>query len=183
MYEAAQKVKILDKQFEIAYSYAELQSTISEMANKINNDYKDKEITFLIVLKGAMPFAVDLMKSINNNCIVETISAKSYGNEMESSGTVQIFPENLDVKNKDVVILEDIVDTGRTLKALKEKLWEQKPKSVEIATLFSKPAQRVVEIDVKYIGIEIPPIFIVGYGLDYAEQGRQLPAVYQLSMD
>ena len=102
---------------------------------------------------------------------------------MESSGTVQIFPENLDVKNKEVVILEDIVDTGRTLKALKEKLWEQKPKSVEIATLFSKPAQRVVEIDVKYIGIEIPPIFIVGYGLDYAEQGRQLPAVYQLSMD
>jgi len=127
-----------------------------------------------------MPFAVDLMKSINCECIVETISAKSYGNAIESSGDVKIYPENLMVEDKEIIIVEDIVDTGRTLTALKKKLKQQNPKSIEIASLFSKPAQREVEIDVKYVGIEIPPKFIVGYGLDYAEFGRHLPAVYQL---
>lgn len=176
----ANKVKIHDKEFEIAYQPEYLQEVIEQLANRINSDYTGKTITFLIVLKGAMPFAVDLMKSISCQCIVETISAKSYGNEMQSSGEVKIFPDNLSIEGKEVIILEDIVDTGRTLAALKKKLSLQNPKSIEIASLFSKPAQREVEIDVKYIGIVIPPKFIVGYGLDYAELGRQLPAVYQL---
>ncbi len=176
----ANKVRIHDKEFEIAYHHEYLQEIITELANRINADYSGKTITFLIVLKGAMPFAVDLMKSINCECIVETISAKSYGNGMKSSGDVRIFPDDLSVEGKEIIIIEDIVDTGRTLSALKQKLNLQNPNSIEIASLFSKPAQREVEIDVKYIGIEIPPKFIVGYGLDYAEHGRQLPAVYQL---
>ena len=176
----ANKVKIHDKEFEIAYNHEYLQEVIEQLANRINSDYSGKTITFLIVLKGAMPFAVDLMKSISCECIVETISAKSYGNEMKSSGEVKIYPDNLSVEGKEIIIIEDIVDTGKTLEALKAKLNQQNPNSLEIASLFSKPAQREVEIDVKYIGIEIPPKFIVGYGLDYAEFGRQLPAVYQL---
>lgn len=176
-------IEVYDKKFEMAFSADKIQAEIRTIAAQINKDYKDKTITFLIVLKGAMPFACDLMKSIECNCIVETITAKSYGNEMESSGTVKISPKNLDVFGKDIIIIEDIVDTGRTLKALSELLISNKPNSLEIATLFSKPAQRVVEIDVKYIGIEIPPIFIVGYGLDYAEQGRNFSAVYQLCAD
>lgn len=174
------KVRIHDKEFEIAYHYEYLQEVIAKLADRINADYSGKTITFLIVLKGAMPFAVDLMKSVDCECIVETISAKSYGNGMYSSGEVKIYPDNLSIEGKEIIIIEDIVDTGRTLSALKNKLILQNPNSIEIASLFSKPAQREVEIGVKYVGIEIPPIFIVGYGLDYAEFGRQLPAVYQL---
>lgn len=177
---APEIVEINGKRFKKEYSYEDLKNVINNLADRINNDYQGKTITLLIVLKGAMPFAVDLMKRIDCNVIVETISAKSYGESMESSRSVTIFPTTLDIHGKDVIIIEDIADTGHTLKALRAKLLEQNPNSLEIAALFSKPAQREVEIDVKYIGIEIPPIFIVGYGLDFAEQGRQYAAVYQL---
>jgi hypoxanthine phosphoribosyltransferase len=180
---APEIIQIKDKKFKIEYPESKLDSVISELADRINKDYAGKIVTILVVLKGAMPFAIDLMKKLDVQCIVETISAKSYGDEMTSSGKVKITPPTLNVEGKEVIIVEDIVDTGRTLKALKEKLSKQNPASIEIAALFSKPAQRVVEIDVKYEGIVIPPVFIVGYGLDYAEMGRQYPAVYGLIED
>ncbi len=177
---APDTVEINGKKFKKEYSYEDLKRIIDNLADRINQDYKGRIVTLLIVLKGAMPFAVDLMKRMDGQVIVETITAKSYGEGMVSSQNVAIAHQALDIKGKDVIIIEDIVDTGHTLKALKEKLSEQNPNSIEICALFSKPAQREVEIDVKYVGIEIPPLFIVGYGLDFAEQGRQYAAVYQL---
>lgn len=173
-------IKVNDKQFKITYQFNEIKRVIEGIAERLNNDYSGKTLTILIVLKGAMPFAIDLMKYINLDVIVETISAKSYGIGMISSRDVHITPSDLDVRGKEVLIIEDIVDTGHTLAALVELLKEQNPNSVEIAALFSKPEARETEVDVKYIGFEIEPKFIVGYGLDYAERGRHYPAVYTL---
>ncbi len=173
-------ITVHDKQFKITYQFAEIKRGIESLAERINKDYHGKTLTMLIVLKGAMPFAVDLLKYLNLDVIIETISAKSYGIGMISSKDVHITPSDLDVREKEVLIVEDIADTGHTLAALVELLKEQNPKSIEIAALFSKPEARETEIDVKYIGFEIEPKFIVGYGLDYAERGRHYPAVYTL---
>lgn len=180
MYNSPQYIEILSKKFEVKYPHDLIQGTVEKIAQRINQDYAGEEILFIIILKGAVPFAVDLIKNVESESMYECISAKSYGNCMESSGDVKISSVNIDIKDKNVIIIEDIIDSGRTLSKLCEKLKEQNPKSLEIAALFAKPANYVVDVKAKYIGLEIPPDFIVGYGLDYAEKGRQYPNVYQL---
>lgn len=154
-----------------------LEKRIEEMAKELEKDYEGKEIVFLGILKGSVPFMWELAKRVKNNIIFEFIEVSSY-NGTESTGKITLHK---DIKNsiegKDVIIIEDIVDTGRTLDFLLEHLKEKKPNSVKIATLLSKPSRRVIELNVDYIGFKIEDKFVVGYGLDYDQKFRNLPYI------
>lgn len=178
-----ERISINDKAFKVFISQEEIEKAVKSIADRINNDYAGKTPLFLLTLKGAVFFAVDLLKQIQLDCEIETISAKSYGSEMTSSGNVKV--KNLDarIKGRDIIILEDIIDSGFTIKALLEELSKQEPNSIEVATFLSKPEMLKTNVSVKYVGIEIPPRFVVGYGLDYAEKGRQYPVIYILDED
>ncbi len=180
MHYSPEYIEINGSKFELKYSYDYLQSIVEKIADRINEDYKDKEILFIVVLKGAVQFAVDLLKHISCECSVEFITASSYLEAMKSQGKVKIGNLTCDVKDKNVIIIEDILESGRTLQAICRMLNLMHPRSLEIATLFFKPDNLLVDIKAKYIGIEIPSDFIVGYGLDYAQKGRQYANVYQL---
>lgn len=173
-------VTIHDKVFKLMYGTGDIDMAISRIAKRINNDYENKTPLYIIVLKGAVFFAVDLLKQVHSNCAIETLSAKSYGSTMQSNGNVQLWLQNLDLKDKDVIIIEDIVDTGFTIQSLLAKLRQFEPRSIEVAALISKPDQRKVDVPVKYIGFDVHPVFIVGYGLDYNEHGRNLTSIYAL---
>lgn len=155
-----------------------LQNRIKEMGKQITNDYKEKEIVLICILKGSMYFTVDLSKNIDNKVKIEVIQVSSYGKERQSSGKVEM---KLDLKEsiegKDVIIVEDIIDTGRTLKYLVEHLKSKKPNSMKLCTLLDKPEQRIYDIRVDYNGFQIPDKFVVGYGLDCEEYYRNLPYI------
>jgi hypoxanthine phosphoribosyltransferase len=170
--------KIKDKTFIEFISQKEIESKIDEIATRINSDYIGENLVFVVIMRGAMFFAVDLIRRVTLNCEIEYISAKSYGNKMESTGNVDLcFPE-FDVSGKHVIIIEDIIDTGITLKGIIEKFRKFNPASLELCSLLSKPANMKVNVSAKYVGIEIPPNFVIGYGLDYAGMGRQLNDIY-----
>jgi len=152
---------------------------VRKLAERINNDYKGQKVLFIVVLKGSIFFASDLLRNIDLDCEIETVRASSYRNEMLNS-RLRLSIENIEIFGKNVIIIEDIVDTGNTISVLYNKLKSENPKSIEVVAFLSKPDKRKVLMDVKYIGIEIPPAFVIGYGLDYAEQGRQLPDIYML---
>ena len=175
-----ERVKVLDKEFKLLIGQDEIDSINQKLADRINVDYADKSPIFLITLKGAVFFAVDLLKRVEVDCEIDTIKAKSYGNEMHSSGKVEITNMTADIKGRHVIIVEDIIDTGLTIKALVAELQKHEPLSVETAGFLLKRDNLLCEVDVKYIGKEIPSDFVVGYGLDYAEKGRHFPAVYIL---
>lgn len=155
-----------------------IQEKIREIAKKIENDYKGKEITLICILKGSTFFTVDLAKRINGNVKIEFIQVSSYGSSTVSSGNVEL---GLDLKesieNKDVIIVEDIIDTGRTLSYLIEHLKGRKPNSLKLCTLLDKPERRIYDVKVDYTGFQIPDKFVVGYGLDYDEAYRNLPYI------
>ena len=165
------------KNIDVLINKARLEKRIEEMANEIEKDYEGKDIVFLGILKGSVPFMWELAKRIKNNVIFEFIEVSSY-KVTESTGTVTLHK---DIKNsiegKDVIIVEDIVDTGRTIDFLLEHLKEKKANSIKIATLLSKPSRRVIELNVDYIGFKIDDKFVVGYGLDYDQNLRNLPYI------
>ncbi len=172
---------INDKKFDVMLSPTEIEQIVQKVASQINFDYKDKIPVFIITLKGAIFFATDLLKHIEFDCQVETIRAVSYGDKMVSSGNVLLSQMTGEVAGKDIIIIEDIVDSGHTAKALISEMKKLNPNSVKIATFLFKPASKVVDVDIDYIGKEIPPAFVVGYGLDYAEHCRNYPALYALA--
>lgn len=174
---------INDTKFKTFIEAEVIQNAVQKIADKMKTDYADKIPTFIVVLKGALFFAADLMRSYNNPCRLEFISAKSYGTEMSSSGIVKIKSLEENFHGKDIVIVEDIVDSGLTISTLIDKLKAYNPASIEAAAIISKPSARKIDIDIKYIGIEIPELFVIGYGLDYAEQGRELKDIYILDED
>lgn len=166
-----EKIKILIKEKDI-------EKRIKELANEIMNDYKDEEIVILSVLRGAIFFTANLTKNIKNKMKFEFIQLSSYGEAKESSGKVNVTKDlKCDLKGKNILIVEDIIDTGITMKYLKEHLESFKPKTVKIASLLSKPERRIEDINIDYIGFEIPNKFIVGYGLDDKEYLRNLPFI------
>lgn len=166
---------------EVLYSEAVLANRVAEMGAQIEADYAGKELLVIGVLKGANIFMGDLIRKINLPIKMDFIAASSYGFSTESSGVVKIIKDlDYSIEGKHVLIVEDIIDTGLTLKYLKENFLSRKPASLQICTLLDKPERRRVEIDVKYIGYQIPDEFIVGYGIDYAEQYRNLPYVATL---
>ena len=161
----------------VMYEEEELQKRIKEIAEEIDKDYEGKEIVVVCVLKGAIFFTVDLVKKMKTTIELETIQVSSY-HGTESTGNI-IMKKDLDnsIEGKDVLIVEDIIDSGRTLKWLKEYLLSKNPKSVKIAVLMDKKERRTVELDVDYTGFVIPNKFVVGYGFDVDEKGRNIPYV------
>lgn len=156
---------------------ARIEKRIDEMAKEIEKDYEGKEIVFLGILRGSVPFMWELAKRIKNNVIFEFIEVSSYKGT-ESTGEVVLHKDVKDsIEGKDVIIIEDIVDTGRTLDFLLKLLKDKNPNSIKIATLLSKPSRRVIELNVDYIGFKIDDVFVVGYGLDYDQNLRNLPYV------
>lgn len=163
---------------EVLFSEEELKSKIKELAAKISKDYENKDLLVVGILKGSVVFAAELIKNISTYCEIDFMAVSSYGNSTETSGVVRIL-KDLDhsVEGKDILIVEDIVDTGVTLSYLLKYLKARKANSIEIAALLNKPARRCADLDVKYIGFEVPDAFIVGYGIDYAEKYRNLPFI------
>lgn len=155
-----------------------IQNRIDEMANKINEDYRGKELILLCILKGSILFTSDLMKRLNLKVKVDFMSISSYGDATESSGVVKMVKDmEEDIKGKNVLIIEDIIDSGLTLDYLCRTLSLREPASLRICTLLSKPARRKVELPVDYLGFKIEDKFVVGYGLDYCSLYRNLPYI------
>lgn len=166
---------------DVLFSESQIQERVDALAEQINNDYKDKDLLLIGVLKGANVFMCDLMRKIQSPIQIDFIAASSYGHSTESSGVVKIIKDlDYSIEDRNVVIVEDIIDTGLTLKYLIENFKSRNPKSIEICTLLDKPERRIAHLDVKYIGYKIPDEFIVGYGIDYAEKYRNLPYIATL---
>ncbi len=162
----------------VMYKEEELQKRIREMAEEIDKDYAGtKEVIVISVLKGAVFFTVDLVKKMKTDIILEVMQLSSYSGT-ESTGNI-IVKKDLDcnIEGKDILIVEDIIDTGRTLKYLKEYLASKNPNTIKVAVLMDKAERREVKVDVDYTGFVIPNKFIVGYGFDYDEKGRNIPYV------
>lgn len=154
-----------------------IQEKIKDIAKKIEQDYEGKEITLICILKGSTFFTVDLAKRINKNVKIEFIQVSSYGASTTSSKIELKLDLKESIEGKHVIVVEDIIDTGRTLSYLIEHLKERKPESLKLCTLLDKPERRLYDVKVDYTGFEIPDKFVVGYGLDYDESYRNLPYI------
>ena len=154
---------------EILINESEIQEKVKYLAEQINKDYAGKDIVLMIILKGSVVFSADLMRYLNVNVSLDFMQVSSYGSS-SVSGELKILKDGqIDVNGKNVIIAEDIIDSGNTLK--------KRGANVEICTLLSKPARRETQVDVKYEGFEIPDEFVVGYGMDYDERFRNLPYI------
>ena len=162
----------------VLLSEEEVDRRIKEVADQINRDYAGKEVHLICVLKGGVFFMCELAKRITVPVSLDFMSVSSYGDDTKSSGVVRIV-KDLDqpLEGKDVLIVEDIIDSGRTLSHLKKLLGQRNPASLKICTLLDKPERRVVDVDVEYVGFQIEDKFVVGYGLDYDQQYRNLPYI------
>ncbi|SKC79396.1 hypoxanthine phosphoribosyltransferase [Maledivibacter halophilus] len=166
---------------EVLFSEEKIKEKVCELGKIITKDYVGKDLIVIGVLKGANIFLSDLIRNIDIPVTVDFIDVSSYGASTESSGVVKINKDlDFSIENKNILIIEDIIDTGLTLKYLLKNLKSRKPKSMKICTLLDKPERRKVDIKVDYIGFKIPDEFIVGYGIDYAEKYRNLPFVGSL---
>ena len=161
---------------EILVSEEQIAAKVAELGARISADYSGRRLTLVSVLKGSLPFMADLMRAIDLPLRIDLMEVSSYGgSSTESSGLVRILKDlSASIEGEDVLIVEDIIDTGLTLNYLIRYLRGKNPKSLRICTLLNKPARRLVEIPVDYIGFEIPDQFVVGYGLDYGEVYRNL---------
>ncbi len=162
----------------ILLSEEKISNIVKDMAKKISEDYKDKNLLLVGLLKGSVMFMSDLMKELTIDCKIDFICASSYGAGTVSTGRVNIVKDvSQPLDGLDVLIVEDIIDSGHTLSFITKYFNAKNAASVKICTLLSKPERRVVEIPVDYVGMEVPDEFVVGYGLDYSEKYRNLPYV------
>lgn len=158
----------------------QIQERINDLGSQILNDYRGSERPLLLVavLRGAALFVADLARAIEGRVEIDFMAVSSYGSSTKSSGVVRILKDlDEDIEGRDVLVIEDILDTGLTLKYLLRNLASRKPRSLEVATLLSKEGKQRVPIDCKYVGFTVPDEFVVGYGLDYAERYRNLPYI------
>jgi hypoxanthine phosphoribosyltransferase len=163
---------------EVLIDEATLQAKVTELGARISADYGDRQVTLVSVLKGALPFMADLMRSISIPVRIDLMEVSSYGGATETSGQVRILKDlSSSIVGRHVLIVEDIIDTGLTLNYLTEYLTGKDPASLRICALLDKPARRLVDIDIAYRGFEIPDRFVIGYGLDYDEIYRNLPYI------
>ena len=162
----------------VLISNEEIQKRLDELAAQVNADYAGKDLLMVCILKGAVTVFADMLRRIEIPCAIDFMAISSYGSSTKSSGVVRIL-KDLDkpINGKDVLIIEDIVDSGMTLSFLKENLLSRGAASLHIATLLDKPERRRVPLHVDYFGFTIPDEFVVGYGLDYAEKYRNLPDI------
>jgi hypoxanthine phosphoribosyltransferase len=174
------EIRILDKKFRELITEKAIQERIEELAGKLNNDLEGKDVVFLGILNGAFLFAADLFRHIDLQVRISFVKLASYEGT-SSSGTIkELIGWNEDIKNKTIVVIEDIVDTGNTLERIVDELIIRKVSEVKIATMLFKPAAYTKDIPLDYVGFEIPNDFVVGYGLDYDGYGRNLSSVYTL---
>ena len=173
----ADKIRVL-------LSEEEVDKRIKEIADQINKDYEGKEVHLICILKGGVFFTCELAKRLTVPVTLDFMSVSSYGSSTKSSGVVKIV-KDLDepLKDKNVIVVEDIVDSGRTLSYLLEMLRDRHPASLRLCTLLDKPERRVVDVNVDYTGFNIPDEFVVGYGLDYDQRYRNLPYIGIVKFD
>lgn len=162
----------------VLLSKEELDETVKKLGRQITEDYKERNLLLVSVLKGSVVFMADLMRAIDIPCRIDFMSVSSYGSGTKTSGTVRILKDlDIDIEGYDILIVEDILDSGKTLSYISEILLARNPKSIRICTLLDKPDRRQVDLTAEYTGMTIPDEFVVGYGLDYAEKYRNLPFV------
>jgi len=163
---------------QVLLSEKQIQNRVRELGEEISSDYSEKEPITIAVLKGAAIFHADLIRSLSIGVVVDFISVSSYQASTKSSGAVKILKDaELNLEGKDILLVEDIIDTGLTINQLIDELKKQQPASIRICSLLSKPERRKIEVPIDYLGFEIPDIFVVGFGLDYAEKYRNLPFI------
>ena len=167
------------KDFEkVLVNKQDLQKRITELAKEMDELYKNSNPLFICILKGSVFFTADLLKTLTIPCEMEFMAVSSYGSDTKTSGEVKLIKDlNVPIQDRDVVIIEDIIDSGNTLSYLKRLLEQRSPKSVKICTLLDKPERRKVDLSADFVGFVIPDEFVVGYGLDYDEKYRNLPFV------
>ena len=162
----------------VMLSQEEIENKVTELAKQIEKDYEGQDLLLVGILKGASVFVADLMRKINLNANIDFMSVSSYGSGTVSSGTVKILKDlDVDIKDKNVLIVEDIIDSGITLRNLYDTLMTREPRSLKLCTLLNKPARKKVDVNVDYVGFVIEDKFIVGYGIDYDEKYRNLPYI------
>lgn len=165
-------------------SEADVAAKIAELGAQISKDYEGEDIYMLCILKGGVFFMTELAKHVTVPVSLDFMSVSSYGSQTRSSGNVRIIKDlDTPIEGKNVLVVEDIIDTGRTLAYLLDNLQQRKPKSLKLCTLLDKPEQRVTEVDVDYVGFQIPDKFVVGYGLDYDQHYRNLPYIGVVEFD
>jgi len=161
-----------------------LQTRIGELGESISADYAGRDLLLIGVLKGAVFFMADLMRRLTVSCEIDFMAISSYGASTDSSGVVRILKDlDINIEGRDVLVVEDIIDSGLTLSYLIRNLEAREPATLEICALMTKPARREIDVPVRYVGFEIPNRFVIGYGLDFAERYRNLPYVGVLSAD
>ena len=163
---------------EILIEAADLRARVAELGEEITADYTRRDLLLIGVLKGAVFFIADLMRHLQVPCEVDFMAISSYGAGTDSSGVERILKDlDINIAERNVLVVEDIIDSGRTLRYLMRNLQARQPASIEICSLLTKPARREIEVPGRYVGFEIPNRFVVGYGLDFAERYRNLPYV------
>lgn len=177
------RVTIKDKTFETSIPEAVILEKVKAVAERINRDLAGKNPLFIAVLNGSFIFAADLMRNITIPCEISFVKLASYQGTTSSGKITEVLGINEDISNRTVVIVEDIVDTGLTMKRMIETLGTRHPKSIHICTMLLKPDKLQVELNIEYAAMEIPNDFIVGYGLDYDQEGRNLRDIYTLVKD
>ena len=161
-----------------------LQARIGELGRDVSADYEGRDLLLVGVLKGAVFFMADLMRKLTVPCEIDFMAISSYGAATDSSGVVRILKDlDINISGRDVLVVEDIIDSGLTLSYLMRNLTARKPASLEICALLTKPERREIEVPVRYVGFEIPNRFVIGYGLDFCERYRNLPYVAVLDSD
>ena len=174
------RIKLIDKVFETSITEAEIQERVKAVADRINKDMADKNPRLLAVLNGSFMFAADLMRMLTIPCEISFVKLASYQGTTSTGTIKEVIGINEDLSGRTVIIIEDIVESGLTIKRMIETIGTRAPKSIHICTLLIKPERLTVPLDVEYAAIEIPNDFIVGYGLDYNQQGRNLRDIYTL---
>lgn len=171
-------LKIDGKPIKALITEEQLQQRIRELGAQISEDYRGKDLLVIGVLRGSFMFLADLVRAIDHPCPIEFLGLSSYGNRTESSGVVQITSDlTKPIRDLDVLVVEDIIDTGLTMHYLRENLLTRKPKSLKVCSLLEKPSRCIQPVDIDYLGFTIENLFVIGYGLDYHGAYRNLPYV------
>jgi hypoxanthine phosphoribosyltransferase len=169
---------------EVLIEEAALQARIAELGEEISGDYGGRDLLLIGVLKGAVFFMSDLMRRLTVPCEIDFMAISSYGASTDSSGVVRILKDlDINIEGRHVLVVEDIIDSGLTLSYLMRNLEAREPASLEVCALMTKPDRREIDVEVRYVGFEIPNRFVIGYGLDFAERYRNLPFVAVLHSD
>lgn len=173
------KIKVHDKEFRLAVANLHIKRAVENIANQINNDYKDQEVLFISILNGSFMFTAELMKKIHLSCRISFIKVQSYSGDSSTGRVMDVIGLSEKVEGQHIILLEDIVDTGTTLSHLHAELKKQKPASLKIASLLFKPLAYQKNLKIDYVGLEMANEFLVGFGLDYNGYGRNLEDLYK----